>query len=34
LLPTIGLGQQIVVEGYENPPELRGAIHQRRVIQR
>ena len=33
LLPAIGLGQQIIVEGYEDPPELRGTIHQRRVIQ-
>ncbi len=30
---TIGLGQQVTVEGYKDSPKVRGAIHQRRVIQ-
>jgi len=33
LLTTIGLGQQVGVEGYEDSPKFRGAIHQCRVIE-
>jgi len=33
LLATIGLSQQVTVKGYKDSPKVRGAIHQRRVIQ-